>query len=64
MPLVNCEINLILTWSADQFISTETGTTKFAVTDTKLYVLAVTLTTEDNTKLLQELRSGFKELIN
>ena len=43
MPLINCEINLILTWSENWFISS--ATRKFAVTDTKLYVLVVTLST-------------------
>ena len=31
-----------------------TGETKFAVTDTKLYVPVVTLSTEDNVKLLKQ----------
>ena len=43
MLLINCEINLILTWSADCDISSETGPTKFSSTDTKLYVSVVTL---------------------
>ena len=36
----------------------------FAVTDTKLYVPVVTLSTQDNAKLLQQLKSGFKKVIN
>ena len=36
MSLINCEINLILTWSEDFVISSATGTTKFKITDTKL----------------------------
>ena len=36
----------------------------FAITDRKLYVLVVTLSTQDNTKLLQQLKSGFKHTIN
>ena len=36
----------------------------FAITDTKLYVLGVTLSTQDNAKLLQELEPGFKRTIN
>ena len=36
----------------------------FAITDTKLYVPVVTLSTQDNAKLLQQLKSGFKRLIN
>ena len=38
MPLINCEINLILTQSEDCVISSATGATKFKITDTKLYV--------------------------
>ena len=52
MPLVNCEVELILAWSENCVISSATGETKFAITETKLYVLVVTLSTEDNAKLL------------
>ena len=45
MPLINCEVNLELTWSKDCVISTATGETKFAITETKLYVPVVTLST-------------------
>ena len=38
--------------------------TIFAITNTKLYVPVVTLTSQDNAKLLQELRSGFRRTIN
>ena len=37
---------------------------KFALTDTKRYVPVVTLSTQDNTKLLQQLKTGFKRTIN
>ena len=52
MPLINCEINLILTWSRDYVITNFTGGEKFAITETKLYVLVVTVSTQDNIKLL------------
>ena len=52
MPLINCKVNLILTWSKDCVSSFATGETKFAITETKLYVPLVTLSTEDNAKLL------------
>ena len=42
MLLINCEVNLILSESADCFVSSVTGATKFAITDTKLYVSVVT----------------------
>ena len=64
MPLIYCEINLILTWSEDCVISSATGEAKFKITDTKLYVPVVTLSTQDNAKLLQQLKSGFKRTIN
>ena len=64
MPLINCEVNLILTWSPTCVISSATGETKFKITETKLYVPVVTLSTQDNAKLLQQLKSGFKRTIN
>ena len=64
MPLINCEVNLILTWSKDCVISSATGETKFKITETKLYVPVVTLSTQDNVKLLQQLKSGFKRTIS
>ena len=65
MPLINYKINLILNWSKDFVISNTAANqdTTFAITDTKLYVPAVTLST-DNAKLLQQLKSGFKRTIN
>ena len=67
MALINCEINLILTWSANcVIVSTDVANkdATFSITDTKLYVQVVTLVAQDNTKLLQELKSGFKRIIN
>ena len=60
MYLTNCEIKLILTWSANCVITNSTGAGTFVITDTELYVPVVTLSTQDNTKLLQQLKSGFK----
>ena len=45
MPLINCEVELILTWSKDCVISSTTGETKFKITETKLYIPVVTLST-------------------
>ena len=67
LPLINYEINLILTWSANFFIVSTNATNQnatFAITDTKLYVPVVTLSTQDNAKLLQQLKSSFKRVIN
>ena len=43
IPLINCEVNLILTWSATYVITNSTGTGILEITDTKLYVPVVTL---------------------
>ena len=64
MPLINCEVNLIFTWSSTCVITESNGAGTFAITDTKLYVPAVTLSTQENTKSLQQLKSGFKRVIN
>ena len=51
MPLVNCEINLILTWlSTCVIVSTNIAdqNARFAITGTKLYVPVVTLSTQEN----------------
>ena len=66
MRLINCEINFFLTWSANCVIynAAANQATAFAITDTKLHVLVVTLSTDNNVKLLQQLKSGFKRTIN
>ena len=64
MPLINCEVNLILTWSPTCLIYFATGEVKFKITETKLNVPVVTLSTQDNAKLLQWLKSGFKRTIS
>ena len=63
MPLINCEGNLILTWSST-CVTNSTGAGRFAVTDTKLYVPVITFTAKGNAKLLEQLKSGFKRTIN
>ena len=76
MLFINCEVSLILTWSRECVItSTErrviTNTridfsptnATFQITDTKLYVLIVTLSTEDDNNFLEQLKSGFKRTI-
>ena len=64
MPLIDCEVKLDLTWSSTCVITNSTGAGRFEITDTKLYVLVVTLSTQENTKLLQQLKSAFKRVIN
>ena len=75
IPLINCEIELILTWSkncvlADMSVNAvlnppivpPSGAT-FQIIDTKLYLPVVTLSKENDIKLLEKLKSGFKRTI-
>ena len=67
MSLINCEIELILTWSRDCVkIDTDVHNQNptFTITETNLYVPVVTLSTQDNSKLLPQLKSGFKGTIS
>ena len=67
MPLINCEIELILTWSRNSvIISTDINNQipTFTITETNLYIPVVTLSTQDNAKLLPQLKSGFKRKIS
>ena len=67
MPLINCEITLDLNWS-EKCIMVATNVANqgatFSITDTKRYVPVVTLSTQNNVKLLEQLKFGFKRTIN
>ena len=65
MLLINCEIIFFLIWSPKCFtmhVSIANQVTTFTITDTKLHFPVVT-STQDNEKLLQQLKSGFKRAI-
>ena len=67
MLLINCEINFALTWSTNcAIVSTNVANqnASFEITDSKLHVPVVTLSTQDNYKLLQQLKSCLKRVIN
>ena len=64
IPFINCEVILVLTWSRYCVITNSTGAGNFPVIETKLYVPVVTLSTQHNAKLLQQLKPGFKRIIN
>ena len=67
MPLINCEIELILSWSRDCVIiytDVDEQNPTFTITETNLYVPVVTLSTQDNAKLLPKLKNGFKRKIS
>ena len=59
MSLINCEVNLILTCSADCviiYIDAANQVPTFTITETNLYVSVVTLSTQNNSKLLSKLK--------
>ena len=83
MPVIDCEVNLILTWSKSCVLTSKatrvavpaeggnpvvvgidnpTNAT-FKITDTKLYVPVITLSTGNDKKLLEQLRTRFKRTI-
>ena len=67
MPMINCEVNLILTWSSTCILiatGIQNQAATFAITDTKFYVPVVTLSTQENTEFFQQLKSGFERVIN
>ena len=64
MLLINCEVELILTWSAGCVIiytNVAEQVPTIAMTETNLYVPVVTLSTQDNAKLLAQLNQVLKE---
>ena len=64
MPLINCELNFILTWSKNCVITNSNGEGSFTITEAKLYSPVVILSTKDNAELLHQLKSSFKKNIS
>ena len=63
MPLINREVELILTWSENGIITNTKVASQnptFTLTEINLHVPVVNLSTQDNAKLLPQLKSGFK----
>ena len=79
IPLINCEIEFVLIWSKNCSLAEMTVTLagnnddsplivprtglEFQITDTKLYVPVVTLSKENDIKLLEQLKSGLKRTL-
>ena len=79
LPFINCEIELILTWSKNCALAYMTVRAarnnndptaivaltglEFQITASKLYVPVLTLSTENDKKLLEQLKLGFKRTI-
>ena len=67
MSLVNCEINFQLTYSKKNVLPAGTAVNqipKLRITNKKLFVPVVTLSTQENIKLIKQLESDFKRTIN
>ena len=67
MPLINCEIRVKLSCSEKCVIASNTSEnqkTKAAIADTKRYIPLKTFSAQDNAKLLEQLKSGFKRTTN
>ena len=78
IPLINCEVEIILTWTKNCILADmrtrDAGNNNnppaivapsgaiFEIKDTKLYVLVVTLSKENDIKLLEKIKSDLKEL--
>ena len=78
--MINCEIELDLTWSKIRVISEISGTPEveganpadeilttgaiFQINNTKLYVPVVSLSINDNTKFLEHVKQEFKRTIS
>ena len=63
IPLINGEVNLV----CKLFLVASTAVNQvpsFTITVRKLYVSVVTLSTQNNIKLVKQLESGFKRTIN
>ena len=60
MPLINCKVHLELNWIEDCILSSAGNSTKFEITDAKLHVPIVTLSTKDSVNLTKQLSEGFK----
>ena len=63
MLLINCKVHLELNCIEDCFLYSAKNSAKFAITDTKLHVPIVTLSTKDSAKLTKQLKEGFKRSV-
>ena len=67
MLLINCKISLQLKWCKNCLLvvgSTANQNPTFQITDIELYVLVVTISTQEDIKILKHLESGFKRTNN
>ena len=71
MPLINCKTHLELDWIKNSVVygsdayaaDNDIRETTFKITNTKLYVPIVTLSTKDNVNVTKQLNGGFKRRV-
>ena len=61
--LTNCKVHLELNWIEDCILSSAENSAKFEITDAKLHVLIVILSTKDSANLTKQLNEGFKRSV-
>ena len=62
MPLINCKFHLELNWIQDCILTSSGNSAKFEITDAKLHVSIVTLSTKDLVNLKKQFSEGLKDL--
>ena len=63
IPLINCKVELSLSWNENCILTSLAGNSTFTITHAKLYIPVVPLSIEDNAKLTKLLRNGFKRSV-
>ena len=63
MPLINCRVDLLLTWDENCILISLAGISTFTITDAKLYIPVITLSIEDNARLTKLLSKGFERSV-
>ena len=63
MPLINCKFYLELNWIEECILSSAGNSAKFEITEAKLHVPIVTLSTKDSVNLAKQLNEGIKRSV-
>ena len=63
MPLINCKFYLELNWIEECILSSAGNSAKFEITEAKLHVPVVTLSTKDSVNLAKQLNEGIKRSV-
>ena len=62
-PSINCKVHLELNWIQGCILSSAGDSANFEITDAKLHVPIVTLSTKDSVNLTKKLSEGFKRSV-